>query len=154
MHQYFGGIGGGPTSGRASTRSETTNYDYAEVQKLPYVGLFDVNGDGLPDRVMLDDATANNNSTNKSWLVYLNNGHGFDTNSIRVTNIDDQSVSGQYANDPGWWGPESSYSDGSVVVTLMDVNGDGLLDRVMTFDSNTGTTYFWFRPTTGRSRIC
>ena len=30
----------------------------------------------------------------------------------------------------GWWGIQSTY-DGNTVVTLMDINGDGLLDRVM-----------------------
>jgi len=135
-------IGGGADVWPGVNPQWTTNYDYAEVQKLPYVGLFDVNGDGLPDRVMLDDTTANNNSTNKSWLVYVNTGHGFDTNFIRVTNILDQSIGHSVANDPGWWGPQSSYSDGSVVVTLMDINGDGLLDRVMTIYGNSGTTYF------------
>jgi RHS repeat-associated protein len=135
-------VGGGADPWPGVNPQWTTNYDYAEVQKLPYVGLFDVNGDGLPDRVMLDDTTANNNSTNKSWLVYLNTGHGFNSNFIRVTNILDQSIGHSVANDPGWWGPQSSYSDGSVVVTLMDVNGDGLLDRVMTIYGNSGTTYF------------
>ena len=126
----------------------TTNYDYAEVQNLPYVGLYDLNGDGLPDRVMLDDTTANNNSTNKSWLVYLNNGHGFDTNAIHVTNIFNQSIGSSSPNDPGWWGIESSYS-GSTVVTLMDINGDGLLDRVMTVYGNSGSSYFLVQTNTG-----
>ncbi len=144
-------VGGGADPWPGVNPQWTTNYDYAEVQNLPYVGLFDVNGDGLPDRVMLDDTTANNNSTTKSWLVYLNTGHGFDPNPIHVTNIYDQSVvaGNNDANDPGWWGPESSYSDGSVAVTLMDVNGDGLLDRVMTVDNNTGANYFLVQTNTG-----
>ena len=120
----------------------TSGYDYAEVQKLPCVGLYDLNGDGLPDRVMLDDTTAFNNSTNKSWLVYLNNGHGFDTNPIHITNIYDQSIGSSEWNDVGWWGMQSSYIEGSTVVTLMDINGDGLLDRVMTVYGNNGSLVF------------
>ena len=142
----YTGIGGGADvwPGVNPDYPNSSGYDYAEVQKLPYVGLYDLNGDGLPDRVMLYDSTYNNNSTNKSWLVYLNNGHGFNTTPILVTNIYDQSViaGNNDANDAGWWGPQSSYSDGSIAVTLMDINGDGLLDRVMTVDGNNGATYF------------
>jgi len=142
-------VGGGADPWPGVNPQWTTNYDYAEVQNLPYVGMFDVNGDGLPDRVMLDDTTANNNSTSKSWLVYLNTGHGFDPNPIHITNILDQSIGQTVQNDPGWWGPESSYSGGSIPVTLMDINGDGLLDRVMTVYGNNGGTYFLVQTNTG-----
>jgi RHS repeat-associated protein len=142
-------VGGGADAWPGVNPQWTTNYDYAEVQNLPFVGLFDLNGDGLPDRVMLDDSTANNNSTNKSWLVYLNNGHGFDPNPIHVTHILDQSIGTSSPNDAGWWGLESTYSEGSIPVTLMDINGDGLLDRVMTVDGNNGTSYFLVQTNTG-----
>lgn len=135
-------IGGGADVWAGVNPQWTSNYDYAEVQNLPYVGLFDLNRDGLPDRVMLDDTTAHNNSTNKSWLIYLNNGHGFDTNPIHVTNIYDQSIGKSVQNDTGWWGIESTYVEGSIPVTLMDINGDGLLDRVMTVYGNSGSSYF------------
>jgi RHS repeat-associated protein len=114
------------------------NADYAEIQNPPYVGLYDMNGDGLPDRVMLDDSTWGTSST--QWRVYLNNGHGFDTTPIEVSVY----AQGQYS-DPGWWGIESSY-DGNTEVTLMDINGDGLLDRVMAVYENGyyGTWYSCF----------
>jgi RHS repeat-associated protein len=139
----YNGIGGGADVWPGVKPQISGNADYAEVQKLPYVGLYDLNGDGLPDRVMLNDT--NYGTTSKSWLVYLNNGHGFDTTAIVVTNIESQ---GQSA-DPGWWGPQSTYSDGSVAVTLMDINGDGLLDRVMTVYGNNGTSYFLVQTNTG-----
>jgi RHS repeat-associated protein len=132
----YTGIGGSADVWPGVKPQISGNADYAEIQNLPYVGLYDLNGDGLPDRVMLNDT--NYGTTPKSWLVYLNNGHGFDTTAIVVTNIESQGQS----TDAGWWGPQSSYSDGSVAVTLMDINGDGLLDRVMTVYGNSGSTYF------------
>jgi RHS repeat-associated protein len=139
----YAGIGGAADVWPGVNPQISGNADYAEIQFLPYVGLYDLNGDGLPDRVMLNDT--NYGTTPKSWLVYLNNGHGFDTTAIVVTNIESQ---GQSA-DPGWWGPQSSYIDGSVAVTLMDINGDGLLDRVMTVYGNSGSTYFLVQTNTG-----
>ena len=121
--------------------------NYAAMINLPFVGLFDVNGDGLPDRVMLDESTAHNNNTSKGWLVYLNNGRGFDTTPTNVSGIYDQSCLGNpndTPNDRGWWGIESSWL-GNMVVTLMDINGDGLLDRVMAVDNNvTGGSFYTY----------
>ena len=103
-------------------------------------GLYDLNGDGLPDRVML----CVTNTSSPTWLVYLNNGRGFETTPIVVTNIDAQ---GQSASQ-GWWAIQSSYV-GNTYVTLMDINGDGLLDRVMNVydsslnDATTSSNYFY-----------
>ena len=55
---------------------------------LPYAGLFDLNGDGLPDRVVLDQTQFGLSQTR--WFVYLNNGHGFNTTPITLTNIENQ----------------------------------------------------------------
>ena len=114
--------------------------NYAAMLNLPYVGLYDLNGDGLPDRVML--CVTNTNSP--KWLVYPNNGRGFDTTAFVVTNIDAQ---GQSASQ-GWWAIHGSYY-ANAYVTLMDINGDGLLDRVMNvYDSSvqnvtTRSNYFY-----------
>ena len=35
--------------------ANSSGYDYASMMNLPFVGLYDLNGDGLPDRVMLDE---------------------------------------------------------------------------------------------------
>lgn len=108
------------------------------IMNLPYEGLFDVNGDGLPDRVMVNWAADTNNTTSTtstSWLVFLNNGHGFDTTPIVVTNIQNQ---GQYSQSeaPVWWSMEGFNSGYGNVTTLIDINGDGLLDRVMAVYDN------------------
>ena len=92
----------------------------------PISGLWDMNGDGLPDRVVVDQTTIA--TANPQWLVYLNNGHGFNTNPIIVTNISNE---GHYlSNDLDWWSPEAFYY-GSEITGLIDINGDGLLDRVL-----------------------
>ena len=116
-----------------------SSYNYAAMINLPYVGLYDLNGDGLPDRVMLDESSmTNSTSLYKRWLVYLNNGHGFNTTPIVVTNILDQSQSG----DRGWWGIQTAYTGGAVV-SLIDMNGDGLLDRVMAvYNTPNSSNYF------------
>ena len=95
---------------------------------LPYAGLWDLNGDGLPDRVVLDQTSLGYAQTR--WFVYLNNGHGFNTTPITLTNIDNQGHYGLYNGDLPWWSPEGNYY-GSQITTMIDINGDGLLDRVM-----------------------
>ena len=101
--------------------------DFSEIDAPPYVGLYDLNGDGLPDRVMMN--ATNMFTANPTWLVYLNNGKGFNSTPIVVSNIDNQ---GEYNSSyiPNWASMQGTIN-GSVVTTLMDVNGDGLLDRVM-----------------------
>jgi RHS repeat-associated protein len=105
------------------------------IWDLPFGGLYDLNGDGLPDRVVLDQTSLNTATTR--WFVYLNNGHGFNTTPITVSGIENQ---GHYSlsTDVAWWSPQCSYY-GSLLTTLVDINGDGLLDRVMcVYDSGNG----------------
>jgi RHS repeat-associated protein len=113
------------------------------IENLPYVGLFDVNGDGLPDRVMLDSTSIGTSSSR--WLVYLNNGHGFNTTPITVSNIENQGQWGSGVS-PVWWSMEGSYYSSGILTALMDVNGDGLLDRVMAVYDSSGlnTTHPYF----------
>jgi len=102
-----------------------TYYTDAMIEP-PMAGLWDVNGDGLPDRVVVDQNTIT--TATPHWLVYLNNGHGFNTTPIVLTNIENE---GHYlTTDVPWWSPEGSY-EGSEVTGLIDINGDGLLDRVL-----------------------
>ena len=112
-----------------------TPYNYDQIQNLPVVGLYDLNGDGLPDRVMLDETAFAQGKP--QWLVYLNNGHGFNTTPVKVP-IDAQGNTG----DRGWCGINFTEANGgnSVVTTLIDMNGDGLLDRVMkVYDNGNGS---------------
>ena len=112
---------------------------------LPYAGLWDLNGDGLPDRVVLDQTSLGYAQTR--WFVYLNNGHGFNSTPITLTNIENQGHYTIYSGttDDPWWSPQGSGNSsglnaGSQVTTLIDINGDGLLDRVMAvYNSGTPT---------------
>ena len=111
------------------------------IENLPYVGMFDVNGDGLPDRVMVDWGDTDYQHT--KWLVYLNNGHGFNSTPITVTGIENQ---GQWSRSlvPYWWSPQGFISGYGLVTTMVDINGDGLLDRVMAvyFSGTPTANYF------------
>jgi hypothetical protein len=73
----------------------------------------DLNGDGLPDRV------------EKRWdqkrLIWLNNGNGFE-NARALEGLDD----GYALRD--------SISNGHAIADFMDMNGDGLLDRVIQWE--------------------
>lgn len=102
------------------------------IWDLPFGGLYDVNGDGLPDRLMIDPATWG--TTNTGWLVYLNNGHGFDTTARKISGINNQGHVNLTTDSP-WWSMQGtgnqSPESGNQITALIDINGDGLLDRVM-----------------------
>ena len=111
------------------------------VWDLPFAGLYDLNGDGLPDRVVLDQTSLGTATTR--WFVYLNNGHGFNTTRIVLTNIENQGHYDMRTDDP-WWSPQGSASGYGNVTTLIDINGDGLLDRVLAvFFSGTPTANYF-----------
>ncbi|HEY1787839.1 MAG TPA: toxin TcdB middle/N-terminal domain-containing protein [Verrucomicrobiae bacterium] len=105
------------------------NYWSDSINDEPYGGMFDVNGDGLPDRVFVDVGTIN--QPNSSWKVYLNNGHGFSTNYIEITNIDNEGLYNLGAGNSPWWSPQCFVGSEGNLTTMIDINGDGLLDRVL-----------------------
>ena len=86
--------------------------------------LIDLNGDGLPDRVMAEHYNTN-------WKVQLNNGSGFDPLSdwgpIEILNSIVGHEYPRYYTDTGLYASD-----------LVDLNGDGLPDRVMaeTYNDN------------------
>ena len=91
-----------------------------EMWNLPFVGLYDVNGDGLPDRVMIDPATWGN--TNAGWLVYLNNGHGFNPTPIKVSGINCQGHFGLTTDSP-WWSVQGTGNQGAEIARGTDRDG-------------------------------
>jgi RHS repeat-associated protein len=103
-----------------------------------FVDFFDINGDGLPDRVMREWSTSYGEDpyTYDSLVVQLNTGSGFQktgTNTpllVNWTGIDTQGT-----NHPNWASPHGVYrshhENSSTYVTMSDINGDGLPDRVM-----------------------
>src|SRR5665213_3014536 len=77
--------------------------------------LMDMNGDGLPDRVLQSG-------------VQLNNGHGFDS----------YQTTWNYAYDP----ETVNVTDGNYTTQWIDMNGDGLPDYVVSSGTGTYTVYF------------
>jgi RHS repeat-associated protein len=112
--------------------SHTENND--DAYSATRVDLLDINGDGLPDRVMRKfDAPYS------VFKVELNTGTGF-TGQMDGNDIDWLGVSSQGTPYELYWASPgfsiTDFDDGdpdySVVEVMMcDINGDGLVDRVM-----------------------
>jgi RHS repeat-associated protein len=89
------------------------------------VMMIDMNGDGLPDRVMArgygSGLGGGNNGTWTNYFVQFNTGNGFTTTNYFMFPFYDST------SQPGLYGAyvNSSY------VRMIDMNGDGLPDRVM-----------------------
>ena len=86
-----------------------------------YTDLIDMNGDGLPDRVVYDRESPYT-PPDSYWTVYFNNGSGFDP-GVHWYNPSAWSViNGNYIRNTSSFG---TYTD------VIDINGDGLPDRVV-----------------------
>ena len=85
-----------------------------------YCVLMDVNGDGLPDRVMRDY-----NPPYTNFIVQFNNGAGFEP----AQNWGPINTQGQSNNIT--WGEVVGTDNSTTWAQLVDINGDGLPDRVM-----------------------
>jgi len=91
--------------------------------------LFDIDADGLPDRILYK-------YNDNKHQVQLNNGFGFDSSFTNWENL--QGVSTAFnciAATPS--GSNAARTE------AMDINGDGLIDKVMS--SNTSSAPFYFR---------
>src|SRR5207302_3860513 len=90
--------------------------------------MIDINGDGRLDRITRRDIDFDQYSPNDYLLVQLNNGWGFG-GLVGWTN-----ASAQGSTSYGWGSIRYSAASGQgscTVVDLVDMNGDGLPDRLM-----------------------
>lgn len=117
-------------AGTLEKPSSWGGYDY--VTKRTDAGeqatdLLDINGDGLPDRIIAQD-------NNTAWKVQINNGNGFDSPSAQWTGIQ-RRVSGNVRYGYIRYTPTgSNFSE--TLVDFFDINGDGLPDRVQAEEGN------------------
>ena len=107
----------------ASTYPGSTSQHYRQIRFYDGADtmsdVLDVNGDGLPDRVMVDASVIND------WYVQLNTGNGF------ATPTPWPGVS-QYPDFASEHYEQIRFNDGGDTrLDIFDINGDGLLDRVM-----------------------
>ena len=102
-----------------------------------YQDIIDMNGDGLPDRV-----TSNPDRSSADYLlVYLNTGAGF---SDRAGTWTTPIVNSNWKQDV-----ISAGSNGSVYQSIMDMNGDGLPDRVTSNPGRSSADYLLVYLNTG-----
>jgi hypothetical protein len=92
---------------------------FLAIERAGWVKMIDLNGDGLADRVMRG---WQNQGTipYTNFVVQFNTGGGFSG-----TNYFGPYYSQGMSNDAFWAGTDSAYA------RLLDINGDGLPDRVM-----------------------
>lgn len=108
-----------------------------------FSGLLDINGDGLPDRVLRESSPPGNEAGNPNLYDYLlvqfNTGYTFECNAQGDAILRPWgSLYNQGQTDIHWGGlsytttqvvDQNEYSAASL--SMVDINGDGLLDRVM-----------------------
>lgn len=97
------------------------------------IQFIDMNGDGLPDAVV-----SNGNGT---YTVYYNTGRGFSDTGVIWTGVSTNTPPGYSPGaNSGWsdlqaWDPAGT----GTTVEFIDMNGDGLVDRVIRCLDGTGT---------------
>lgn len=112
-------------SGIERASSGSSDYDYVRTSNSSgqsSTDLVDINGDGLNDRVQAV-------SGNTAWKLQLNSGTGFDSLSTCGGSLYKPSSSSSYDYI-------SSVGSGKQITDLMDINADGLPDRIISQDSN------------------
>lgn len=106
------------------------------------INLYDINGDGLPDKV------------DKNGQVFLNLGNGFSSNVIPWNFSSTQSSAAHTISFGGGFNNDNNSISGGISIaqtdvdqknSLIDLNGDGLLDKIVRTNEgsnimlNTGT---------------
>jgi len=120
--------------GCMSATTDGTHAGYKETRG----DIFDINGDGLPDCVYADQ--------DDNWRALLNIGGDFEEITYEQ---DPVATNFYYASAPRVWpgvsGPlrlsSQNSNEGVQIIDLIDLNGDGLLDRVDS--SNGGSSATW-----------
>ena len=119
--------------GPYSSQGQSNDLYWAALES-DVVRLMDMNGDGLPDRVMMprnpdcNCPYADDRFTN--FVVELNNGYGFEP-AINWPGVDPQYSQPQQGQCAAQHTPQYCAVNDSGVVALRDINGDGLPDRIM-----------------------
>jgi RHS repeat-associated protein len=145
--QFNTGSGFGPTNTFGPSTYFGSQVDYR--QHLNWVGgvrMIDINGDGLPDRVMFPtNSSGGINNTNFNtlfnYVVEFNNGAGFEP-PVAFNNVFygySYSVAGGTVVTEGLEGTIQD-NDGRA---LIDLNGDGLPDRVFRTNSYANNNNNW-----------
>ena len=116
--------------GAISRMVSNTNYDHIRWSPVwdltgtqVFVDFFDLNGDGLPDRVMAE-------SGNSTWKVQWNTGSGF--SSMQSWAGADLMTSGE----PERYAIRLVNNERQTRVDIVDLNGDGLPDRIQAATNN------------------
>lgn len=90
--------------------------------------LVDMNRDGLPDRVLYEPEQM---EASKQYHVQFNTGEGFEMDNGSPVAANWGPVDSQGSAHYLWRCPRSVDRDEEAVIDLVDINGDGLPDRVM-----------------------
>ncbi|WP_373003651.1 RHS repeat domain-containing protein [Sulfurimonas sp.] len=132
------GTGFGPMQDWGQNASDGAQYRVSWASVDGAVSSFiDVNGDGLPDRVHHKNYTTGE----YGYWVQINTGHSFG----------EMQNWGQNATSIYQYQTTYSDSSGSIFSVFLDVNGDGLPDRVHHRNYATSQDGYWVQINTGTS---
>ena len=93
---------------------------------------FDINGDGLADRLY-----TNPDTETKDLHAFLNTGSGFSPQDTPITNIPKHIMS------PAAYSRSLQNGGSDTTGDFIDLNGDGLVDRVVKNDYNDYWEVYW-----------